>query len=618
MPSTITDRLYGENSAVAIKAPCIAVSVANIALSGLGAFTTPNAGSYTPNDGDRILVIGQQDQTQNGIYNAHATAWQRTGDFDGSYDVVQGTLIVVFLPNGLTIFYQLITANPIIGTTVLVFAAVATSPNLNYPQTAAEGAAGVAIVNFGYPERDVRRYGNNAIPGTTDMTAAFTAALKVCQQLVPAGANVNWGAVCATVTANEPFGVTSVSIPSGCGLVSPDGVMDIIALSNSVGAVLDTPVLNGGNTPCFDITLRNVYVHGPGAAGTVAGLRLNNVQTPTLINVFFDNLPGPALIVNSKADGTAYNNMGVATSLTGGASAQDAGGYNIKAFNCLQNTAALTQRVGTFNIMGSDHDFYSCAAWNPLSRSLSSANKFAPAWNLVGVNESRFNNCKGSVSDQGWYLDANTGQNFFTNVRADANFAEGMDVAGSLNWFEQLDLNSNGQAANNTYDHIVFEATAGRNHIASGIASNGGGAANVNRYCVTDKNATTSSPNRVGAAFLMKDAATGGINNQGGALSVTLPDGAPQIFSNGAGTPAVVNGNQPFKNWACDNGAATNITNFTGGFVGQVIRVEAIDSVSTIVYNAALIRTLSLASINVASGQIYDFKLNPNGYWQQI
>lgn len=490
-----------------------------------------------------------------------------------------------------------------------------------WPQTAAEIAASVTPTNYFYPERDVRRYGVNTVPGTTDMTAAFTAALAVCQKLVPSGPNVNWGAVCATVTSNEAFAVTSVSIPSGCGLVCPDGVADVIALSNSVGAVLDTPVLNSGNTPCFDTALRNIYVHGPGATGTVAGLRLNNVQTSILMNVFFDNLPGPALIINSKADGTAYNNMGVATSLTGSATAQDAGGYNIKAFNCLQNTAALTSRVGTFNIMGSDHDFYSCAVWNPVSRSLSSANKYAPAWVLVGVNESRFVNCKGSVSDQGWYLDGNTFANFFTNVRADGNFAEGIDIVGSLNWFEQLDLNSNGQAANNTYDHLVFESTSGRNHVVSGMASNNGGAANVNRYCVTDQNATVGSPNRIGTAFLMKDAATGGINNQGGAISVTLPDGTPETLTANSATPSVVNGNQPVKNWITANSSATSITNFNGGFAGQVIYVESGDSNTTIVNSSDNIRTLTGSDITpgiFSPGHICGFKLNPDDYWQQF
>jgi hypothetical protein len=50
---------------------------------------------------------------------------------------------------------------------------------LLYPRTAAEIAAGVTPVNYAYPPGDVLRYGVNAVPGTTDMTAAFTAARTV-------------------------------------------------------------------------------------------------------------------------------------------------------------------------------------------------------------------------------------------------------------------------------------------------------------------------------------------------------------------------------------------------------------------------------------------------------
>src|ERR1700704_2368457 len=116
MTSTITDRVYGESASVAIKAPCLSVSAGPLPLSGLG-----NVGSYSPNPGDRILVKDQTDPTANGIYNASNGSWARTGDFKGIYDAVEGTLIVVYLPNGVSVLYQLTTVNPIIGTTPLIF-----------------------------------------------------------------------------------------------------------------------------------------------------------------------------------------------------------------------------------------------------------------------------------------------------------------------------------------------------------------------------------------------------------------------------------------------------------------------------------------------------------------
>ena len=72
MVSTITDRVYGESSGVAVKAPCVAVATTPNALSGLGA-----VGPYSPQPGDRILVTAQTDPTANGIYNASTGAWSR-------------------------------------------------------------------------------------------------------------------------------------------------------------------------------------------------------------------------------------------------------------------------------------------------------------------------------------------------------------------------------------------------------------------------------------------------------------------------------------------------------------------------------------------------------------
>lgn len=117
MTSTITDRVYGESASVALKAPCVAVSNGPLPLVGLTA-----VGGYAPNVNDRILVKDQVDPTANGIYNASAGAWQRSGDFDGAFDCTQGTLIVVYFPTAGDIFYQLTTFNPSIGTTPLVFA----------------------------------------------------------------------------------------------------------------------------------------------------------------------------------------------------------------------------------------------------------------------------------------------------------------------------------------------------------------------------------------------------------------------------------------------------------------------------------------------------------------
>lgn len=90
MPSTITDRLAGLTTSVAIKAPCRVATTANIALTGL---QTIDGVALVA--GDRVLVKNQTSTVDNGIWTAGSGAWSRTADFDGSLDVVTGTRVFV-------------------------------------------------------------------------------------------------------------------------------------------------------------------------------------------------------------------------------------------------------------------------------------------------------------------------------------------------------------------------------------------------------------------------------------------------------------------------------------------------------------------------------------------
>lgn len=87
-------KLYRVESFVqglAIKAPCRAHTTAPITLSGLQTINT-----HVGAAGDRILVKDQLNAVENGVYTMETSAWVRDGDFDGSRDVVGGTLIPVW------------------------------------------------------------------------------------------------------------------------------------------------------------------------------------------------------------------------------------------------------------------------------------------------------------------------------------------------------------------------------------------------------------------------------------------------------------------------------------------------------------------------------------------
>lgn len=89
MTTTQTDRLASVSS-LAIKAPCVVATTANITLSGL-----QTVDGVTLVESDRVLVKDQTDAKENGIWLASASAWQRASDFDGAYDVTKGTIVRV-------------------------------------------------------------------------------------------------------------------------------------------------------------------------------------------------------------------------------------------------------------------------------------------------------------------------------------------------------------------------------------------------------------------------------------------------------------------------------------------------------------------------------------------
>lgn len=114
MPSTRTDLIDGVSTSVAYKAPCRTVAATNITLSGL-----QTVGGVSVVAGDRVLVMGQTNAVNNGIYVVSSSAWTRAKDFDGNRDVVDGTAVFVVSNAG---EYRVTTDNPItIGTSSINF-----------------------------------------------------------------------------------------------------------------------------------------------------------------------------------------------------------------------------------------------------------------------------------------------------------------------------------------------------------------------------------------------------------------------------------------------------------------------------------------------------------------
>jgi uncharacterized cupin superfamily protein len=84
-----TNRRRGVNATAAIKVACVCATTGNITLSGEQTID----GIAT--DETRVFVKNQTDATEIGIYRSSTGTWTREPDFDGEFDVAEGTVIPV-------------------------------------------------------------------------------------------------------------------------------------------------------------------------------------------------------------------------------------------------------------------------------------------------------------------------------------------------------------------------------------------------------------------------------------------------------------------------------------------------------------------------------------------
>lgn len=113
------DRFFGVLASQAIKVPCVRAVATNVTLSGDPGLI----GTYQPLDNDRLLLVGQTNPVENGIWEVSLTgAWKRSPDFDGIRDATENTLVVVARESGSPVMYRLENTAPVVvGTDPLTF-----------------------------------------------------------------------------------------------------------------------------------------------------------------------------------------------------------------------------------------------------------------------------------------------------------------------------------------------------------------------------------------------------------------------------------------------------------------------------------------------------------------
>lgn len=114
-----TDRFRGVLTSQAIKVPARRATAVNQVLSG----DPGTIDGYTFTDGERLLLTGQTDPIENGIWEVNLTSdWQRAPDFDGARDSTTSTLVVAERSVGNPVMWILTNTDPVdIGTDAITF-----------------------------------------------------------------------------------------------------------------------------------------------------------------------------------------------------------------------------------------------------------------------------------------------------------------------------------------------------------------------------------------------------------------------------------------------------------------------------------------------------------------
>lgn len=246
------DALTGLRADIALKAPCRVATTAAITLSGLQTID-----GITVVAGDRVLVKDQAATTENGIYDASATAWSRSQDFDGNLDATDGTLVRVRAGTtaaGKT--YGLTGTNPIvIGTSAIEFEVI------NMSATSSDIADFLASAN----DADARtELGLGDLSTLDTVTLAKMADLASGNIIVGNGSNrpeAQSGATAGLVPTGAVFWFAASSAPTGYLECSGDAISR--ATYATLFAVVGTVFGSGDGSTTFNLPdLRGEFVRG--------------------------------------------------------------------------------------------------------------------------------------------------------------------------------------------------------------------------------------------------------------------------------------------------------------------------------------------------------------------
>ena len=226
----LAESITGALSTLARKAPVAAVATSNITLSGEqtidGVLTSAS----------RVLVAGQTDATQNGIYISGAGAWARVTDADTDAEILNAS---VFVTGGTTYGSTtwLCTGAPELGVDEVVWIEVA---GLNSSETAASAAAAAASASAASDSETAAAASASAASDSETAAAASASAASDSETAAAASASAasdSETAAAASASAasdSETAAAASASAASDSAVTAADNAALAVTLSDQL------------------------------------------------------------------------------------------------------------------------------------------------------------------------------------------------------------------------------------------------------------------------------------------------------------------------------------------------------------------------------------------------
>jgi hypothetical protein len=339
----IRGTVVGE-TAIAIKAPCLVATTANITLSGAQTIDGVSVG----NNSERVLVKNQTTASQNGIYVASTGAWVLAADFTNNNNVALGTLVLVTSGNvnaGL-IFEQTNTDNPIvIGTSNIAFTAL--------PNATAQAATSTTSLAIG--------------TGSKTLAVQAGKAFAANQYVVIYETSNVANAMLAQITSYSGTSLVVNSVATGGSGTFTD--WSIVLTNSAAGAGIQPPVGSGNVTGPGSATAGHLatfadgtgkVIQDSGAAGALAALNTLSAQYLASNAAAFGVNMLNGTITATATDGATSLTLAIKTLAGADPSATDPVWFIFRnatpgngSYSAIAVTAALSTKIPAGSTLGS-------------------------------------------------------------------------------------------------------------------------------------------------------------------------------------------------------------------------------------------------------------------------